>query len=277
MPTHRFYLTGLTAGVPPGVNNHPRAKRGIVGGWSESSTRANTRFLYSVEHELLTGYGYAATFTVRTCPDSHEDWKRARELLFMRFRRMGMIRCHWVTEWQRRGVPHLHLAVWFEQLHSENSLREAWLRIAAPYRPVAKAQQVKPIRDAVGWFQYLSKHASRGLRHYQRSPEGIPAGWQRTGRMWGAIGSWPTREALVFDLETKGFHAYRRIVRAWRVAGARAQGDQVRLGYARRMLRCDDPGLSAVRGISEWIPIDVSLTMLANVAMRGFRIEQLEG
>lgn len=280
MPTLRLYPEGMSGGVPPSVNTHQRAKRGVVGGWSSSSVRANTRFLYSVEVDRLdegvTGPGQAFTLTVRQCPPTHEDWKRLREMLFRSLRRWGMVRLHWVTEWQRRGVPHLHGVVWFDShgVGRSSQIVDEWCRIAADYRPLPRAQNVKPIHDALGWLQYLAKHASRGVMHYQRSAANVPRGWQRTGRMWGYLGEWPRREPISIGLSPGGWFAFRRLVRSWRYAKHRAENDKHGMRRARDMLQCGDRQLSEVRGVSEWLGLDESLTLLAVVAAAGHQVEQ---
>lgn len=288
MPVIQLYHHGFTGGVPPSVNDHPRAKRSTVGGWSPVSIRSNTRFLYSVLENELTGLGFALTLTVRDCPPTSDDWHKLRRRFEVRLRRMGMIRMHWVTEWQRRGVPHLHCAVWFPDpgrsgytaLHSAIFIH--WLKVAAPYMAGAGGQHIKPITDSIGWFQYLSKHAARGLSHYQRSPEGTPPAWlSKTGRMWGKIGDWPTREAIRIELDTDGFHAFRRIVRRWRISQARLHVKEsgaapeaiTRLLKARTLLKCPERKLSSVRGVSEWMEIEDQLRMVAAVAAMGYTVQ----
>ena len=196
-------------------------------------------------------------------------------------RRAGMIRLHWVTEWQRRGCPHMHGAVWFPPEVPASVVRaraiEAWLTLSAAYGSGSRGQDVHAITGAVGWFQYVSKHAARGVKHYQRSSENVPDAWKlKTGRMWGKVGDWPVRPKIRLDLQSEqgdgGWFAYRRLVRGWRVADARGSGDQRRVNLAKRMLACREPNLSRVRGVSEWIPQDVTLAMLANLAGRGYSI-----
>ena len=116
-----------------------------------------------------------------------------------------------------------------------------------------------------------------GVKHYQRNAENIPEGWQaRTGRVWGKSGDWPVREAVRISLQDQhgdgGWFAFRRLVRSWRVAEARAAHDAYRLRSARTMLRCDDQPLSRVRGVSEWIPQDVQDGLLANLSVRGYSV-----
>jgi len=254
------------------VNTHPRALRGDVGGWSSSSTRSNTRFLRSVEVAGLTGFGFAITLTLRDCPPTHEAWKELRENYFKALRRRGLIRLHWLTEWQRRGVPHLHMAAWFDR--PQKDLAWTWVRLAKDYGAGIGAQHIEGINDAIGWFKYLSKHASRGLHHYQRSPENIPAGWQKTGRMWGYLGNWPTREAMELRIDQAAFFCFRRLVRSYRVADARSSGVGHRVSQARRMLQSSDRALSAVRGVSEWIDLETQLQLLAFLAAQGHEITQ---
>lgn len=281
MPVLTVYRHGGTAGVAPMKNSHQRAPRGEVAGWSEGATRRNTRFLYSVQEDQLSGTGHAVTLTVRDCPPTSVDWSKLRRAWEMRMVRAGMIRMHWVTEWQRRGVPHLHGAVWFPDTMSADLVRglaiRHWLEVAAPYGCGWKGQHVHPITGVVGWFQYLAKHASRGVQHYQRSIANVPEAWQnRTGRVWGHVGDWPVREAVRINLQgregDRGFYAYRRLVRAWRFADARSTGDVRRMQSARGMLRCNDPVLSQLRGVSEWISEGVNMAMIANVASRGFEV-----
>lgn len=259
------------------MNSHLRAKRGSVEGWSEGATRRNTAFLRSVIEHQLTGAGVALTLTVRDCPPSAQDWHRLRTAWEKRMRRAGMVRLHWVTEWQRRGVPHLHCAIWFADAYDMITPRRAWVELASAYGAGDRGQHARIIDGPIGWFQYLSKHAARGVKHYQRDSENIPEGWQKkTGRVWGKSGHWPIREAVRINLQDQhgdgGWFAFRRLVRAWRVAEARSSGDRFRLDSARSMLRCDDQALSRVRGVSEWIPQQVQDGMLANLSVRGYSV-----
>lgn len=255
-----------------------RAKRTEVEGWTDASTRRNTRFLYSVDERSLTGHGFALSLTIRDCPETAEDWKRLREMFFMRLRRMGMIRAHWLTEWQRRGVPHMHAAVWFDEgLRQRDpfalaTIPDHWCALAAPYGGGRKGQNVQEISDSIGWFKYLSKHAVRGLGHYQRSSDNIPPGWKKTGRMWGHLGDWPTVEPTRYSLDNSAFWAFRRMVQRWRLADARASGDLHRLRSARRMLQSSDQSAGSVRGVGEWIGTDMTQAFLRHLAALGHQI-----
>lgn len=268
----------MTMGTPPTRNDHMRARRDVVTGWTDQSTRSNTRFLYSVDERKLTGHGFALSLTVKECPPTAQDWKKAREAFVARLRRMGMVRMHWLTEWQRRGCPHMHAAVWFDEGLRERdpfaigTIADHWVSAASAFGAGRRGQHVAYIEDAIGWFQYLSKHAVRGLSHYQRSSDNMPAGWTTTGRMWGHLGDWPTDEAIAFRIDHKAAAALRRVIRGWRRADARASGDRRRIVSARTMLKCHQRELSAVRGISEWFPQELADLALLNLATRGFDV-----
>jgi len=253
-------------------------KRGQVEGWSEGATRRNTQFLMSIREDRLTGAGCALTLTVRDCPPTAKDWHRLRKAWVERMRRAGMVRLHWVTEWQRRGVPHLHCAIWWPDCYDFATPIDAWVDLASAYGAGHRGQHARVIDGPVGWFQYLSKHAARGVKHYQRTHDNIPEGWQsKTGRVWGHMGDWPVEKPRKFGLQDQhgdgGWFRLRRMVRAWRVADARAAREPWRIRSARTMLKSPDLVLSRLRGFAEWMPDDlVQVRMLANVAERGFLV-----
>ncbi|MEA3643875.1 MAG: hypothetical protein VBE63_28695 [Lamprobacter sp.] len=209
------------------------------------------------------------TFTVRDCPETPQAWCKARDALLDALSRSGVVLVHWVTEWQRRGVPHLHLACYWDRPTDPVEIITDWLRIAAPFGARSGGQYSHPIYDALGWNQYVSKHAARGLHHYQRSPENIPQTWRglSTGRMWGKRGSWAVVDPSKLHLDNGSWWRLRRIVRSWRVADARRARplNLRRVLSARRMLRCNSLKFSQVRGLSEWMPQDAMLRAVALV------------
>lgn len=289
MPVIKVYQHGLTAGCPPSRKNHTPPPRSTVGGWSQSSIRRNTTFLYSVDDSSLTGHGLALTLTVGDCPASSDEWHRLRRSLEHWLRRRGLTRLHWVVEWQRRGVPHLHAAAWFNEPPSPSfiaAIASYWSDLTSHLGTKLRAQSFVPISDAVGWFRYVSKHAARGLSHYQRSPENVPPLWHgRTGRMWGKVGDWPTREALRLDVPLEAFHALRRIVRRWRISDARhalhtakTPSDSFkarkRLTSARRMLQSTEQKHATIRGLSEWLGIDATLRLVGLLSDNGHEVTQ---
>jgi len=271
------YANGATAGSPPPPRNHDNdAPRKNITGWSKDASRRNTRFLYSVETPGLTGVGAALTLTVKDLPPSAAEWQLMRRAWLARCRRAGAIRAHWVVEWQRRGHPHLHVAVYWPEGTPEPSALGLpvvwWLNVASEYGASWEGQDGKLIDGPLGWLQYLSKHAARGAAHYQRS--GHPPGWEKTGRLWGHVGTWPVGEPMRFDMRGPAYWRYRRLVRSWRVAQARSAGDARRIGYARRMLSCNEPNLSAVRGVSEWVSESVALEFIGLLVAEGHPVSQ---
>lgn len=254
-----------------GTGSHERAKRGEVVGWTRAAVRRQTRWLWSIEVEGLTGNGFALTLTVGDVLPTSEEWGRLRSAWLDRVARLGAIRTHWVVEWQARNFPHLHAAVYFPAGTGDTMGAQtvaAWLDLAGWTGARMVGQDCKPISGPLGWLKYLSKHAARGVEHYQR--QGHPVGWEKTGRLWGHGGDWPVELPIEAILTNAEFYRLRRLIRSWRVAEARAAALRwenpkhrwARLVYARRLLRCPDRQLSRFRGGGEWIPQDVLLRLV---------------
>lgn len=280
MPVVKLYRNGLTMGV--GGNPAPvGGKRGVVDGWSRSAVRRHTRWLYSVDADSLTGDGWAATLTLAECPPSETDWARLRREWADQLQKSGVVlRSHWVVEWTRRKVPHIHAAVYVRDGLSEQEVWRlvvgTWLRLAGKkYGSADRGQHLAKITGPVGWLEYLSKHASRGVNHYQR--QGKPDGWEKTGRLWGHTGAWPMEDFAEGQVSHAEFYRFRRLVRSWRIANAREhmraapaglQGEHQRraarrqLVQARTMLQHPERDICRVRGVSEWIPQDLGLALL---------------
>ena len=193
----------------------------------------------------------------------------------------GAIRLHWVIEWQRRGALTCTAPVYFPESMTraevENLVLCGWA-YRNPYDAQIHAQRILPIFDAVGWAQYVAKHAARGVQHYQRSPENIPKQWQgATGRMWGSRGDWPVREPLKVHLEDQrgdgGWHAFRRLVRSYAVAKARSKGDVSATIYARAMLKANRRDLAECQGVSSWVPRAVVEQLMEHLDQRGYSVQ----
>lgn len=263
MATLKVYQNGLSFGIGGGNSSPP--KRGTVQGWTAATARRQRQWLYSVDTSELTGQGYAVTLTLRDCPETSDDWAAARNALFKRFRRIDLSGLHWVTEWQTRMVPHLHLAAYFPDSLPQGGweLTNAWLDLCKSLGWAAGfgSQDVKPIDGALGWLKYQSKHAGRSAAHYQRS--GMPPGWEKSGRLWGVIGHWPTREPVEASLNREQFHRYRRLMRAYVLAAAKRDGDVRRVTFLKRApARETDPVLNSVRGLSEFAPQNDAIRLL---------------
>lgn len=218
----KVYRNG-TSSYMGGVGTHVRAPRGIVRGWTAETARRQMHWLWTIDADELSGEGYAVTLTMRDCPPDAASFHRLRIAWIHRVQRMGATRIHWVIEWQARGVPHLHAAVYFDEKLDESAwLAVHWMIVASEFGTSLKGQHLDSITGALGWLKYLAKHASRGARHYQRL--GAPDGWEKTGRMWGKGGSWPVVEPVVLDgLNNREFWRVRRIMRKWAAAQASAE------------------------------------------------------
>jgi hypothetical protein len=254
--------------------------------------RRHKAWLYSVDTPRLYGVGDAVTLTLLDTPATSDDWRQLLNRLFRSLREAGFIRWHWVVEWQRRGAPHLHLAVYGPEDGAGGcDVVGMWLRLTkAAYGAQIVSQHVEPITGIVGWLEYLSKHASRGVAHYQRW--GKPVGWEKTGRLWGYGGDWPTVEPVVGWMTTAQMHQVRRMVRNWAIAEARSRalryeafGDVKKaekawdsVGYLRRLFKCPDRSRSSVRGLSQWVPGENRGDVFLRMALcAGWQGELVEG
>lgn len=278
MPVIKLYPNGSTCGTP-NQSKHERVKRDVVKGWSPRSVKGQRDWFYSVELDGLRGplIGHSFTLTLRDTPETAEDFHKLREAFFARQRRKGMVRAHWLIEWQARKSPHLHGILYYPTQSAGNLIIPDWLEVAKDYRPSWQGQHTCEIYSIRGWLQYLAKHGSRGVKHYQRDNVNIPPGWEKTGRLWGHLGDWPTRSPMKFGINQEGYWVYRRLIRSWAIAAARAEGKPHQIRYARQMLKSSDPGMSPVRGTSEWVPTDLGVRFLAFLSGEGFRITQDDG
>lgn len=291
MPKITLMPEGINAAFAGG-NAAPR-RRGVVRGLSAGAARRNQKFLMSIDQDRLTGVPVSFTLTVRDVPASSEDWDRAKRALWMRFRRYGVLRLHWVLEWTRRGRPHLHGIAflpthsglpgrWTQsgrrwEVFSPSVLIDWWQEIAAPWGVSSRGQHCRVAdHTETAWLRYMAKHASRGVSHYQRQAEAVPPGWRTTGRMWGTIGDdWPIHTES-HEFPDWVFHRLRRFVRALtrsrallhiekgRRHGNPAQVAQGRatLRYLSRLSQISNPARSATVPISEWVELELSLAMI---------------
>lgn len=256
MATVRILPGGTSGGCAP-VEVKSRGKRGAIKGWSAGAARRNLRFLWSVNVDLLgDAPGYAVTLTTGHTPETAVQWADAREAWLKRATRAGVTRYHWVTEWTAKGRPHMHAAVYGPE-RATGALLLAWLEVAdANGWPVnVNGQHIVPIKGASGWLQYVSKHAARGVVHYQR--EGAPEGWETTGRLWGYGGDWPVEDEEVVDLTPGQYVMFRTLMWDWLLA------DMERRELPREFIdqtaaRWANPEHGNAHGVSGWIPGDVA-------------------
>jgi hypothetical protein len=262
MPRVTILPNGVTASCPRWGPLAETPKRGCIRGWSPQAASRLRRWFYAVDGSALEGRGLALTLTVRDLPPTAADWTRTRKAFVERLRRAGALRFQWLTEWQRRGVPHLHGIAYFPEASSNfhELVADHWLDVAGEWGAERPAQVGKPVWGLPGWLQYQAKHSARGVRHYQRAT--VPEAWQTgTGRLWGTSGDWPVREELV-TVPMVSFWRFRRHLVRWMVAEARSRGDFRRVSWLRRMLADPDRARSTVRAVGEFCPEAVSWRLL---------------
>lgn len=263
MPRITVLPNGVTASFPrSGPLSKAPEKRGKIQGWSAQAVGRLRRWFYSVDGEWLDGAGVAITLTIRDIPETAEEWTVLHRNFLKRMRRAGLVRGQWLTEWQRRGAPHLHGCLFFPA--GSEGLQELveghWLEVAREFRPAASGQHVKALWGLPGWLKYQAKHSARGVRHYQRA--NLPDSWRSgTGRLWGVVGDWPLREERL-QLDNREFWRYRRVFRSWLIAEARKDGDLRRAVHLRGMLRDPEWRRSAVRAVGGFCPEHVTRELI---------------
>jgi hypothetical protein len=175
--------------------------------------------------------------------------------------RLGLVRGQWLTEWQKRRVPHMHGVLFFPEgsVGLQEAVRGHWLDVAAPWGAEARGQVITPLWGLSGWLRYQAKHSGRSIRHAQR--QGMPPGWTVSGRLWGVVGEWPTREE-VHDVPMDEFHRFRRLMRSWLVSEARRSGDPRQVARVRGLLRDPERARSTVRAVGSFVPESVSRELL---------------
>lgn len=217
-------------------------------------------WLWSVNSDEMDGLGWALTLTMGGTPATADEWNGARRAFLRRLERKGITQHLWVTEWTAKGRPHLHLAVYGPGRVDAIAL-VAWLLVCdrLGWDAAVGGQHIVPIDGARGWLEYVSKHAARGVDHYQR--QGAPEGWERTGRLWGKGGPWPIEQPVEVELQDDEFHRYRRLAREWQRQRMRRAGAPAR-SWKRIGWRYGDRERGRLMGVSGWMPDTVSLDLV---------------
>lgn len=264
MPVVRLLPAGLSGGFPPSALARRGGRRGQVVGWSAGAARRNMKFLWSIDTAALGGSGWAVTLTVGDTPADSDVWAHARSLWLERLRKRGMVRYHWVTEWTAKGRPHLHAAVYTDDVTAVATMLVAWLEIADSngWPASTRAQHIAPIQGLDGWLKYVSKHASRGVTHYQH--QGAPEGWTKTGKLWGYGGDWPIEEEQLLEMGDKQFLLFRRKVWDWMLQDMHARRVDPEF-IEKTRIRWANPEHGNHHGISGWIPALVAYQIYLDV------------
>ena len=177
-------------------------KRGRAGFWSAGSSRRHRDYLQSIDYPAIEaehGNGLAASLTVGAEIPTMREFRARLASFLAALRRRGYVVGDWCIEVQRRGAPHVHMAI-FRRRRCAAEVTVLWLRQWEG--ALTFGQKVKEIRGASGWIKYLSKHGSRSARNYQRDARTFEAAgivWE--GRCWGHSQGIPTAGKLVFELQ----------------------------------------------------------------------------
>lgn len=268
--------------------------RSVNRGWTPGVSRRNTQYLQSIDFDIVPGTAYAVTLTIpaaamnRVTPDKFHRWL---DRLLGYLKRRALLHYYWVLEFTAQSTPHLHCIMWFddsfEWYHRTYIVDDTmvWRMVIGKWVALLKAddvvalpqaQDVRRIDVGEGWAAYCAKHASRGVRHYQRQLDNMPYDWKvGPGRMWGHDRKLPVADTMLYRLDLRAFHVLRRQLRRWCISRARLRKDPDKRRYAiasaRRMLRCTDPDMSAFKGIMTWIPREIMLQMIYGITADGRR------
>jgi len=198
-------------------------------GWSEGVARRHRDALMARgDTDIFDGgasVGVAFSLTIRDCPPTAKDWALLVKAFLNRLERSGCLRLHWVTEWQRRGCPHLHGFASIAAVGEPEAcriVRDCWMGVAVRYGAGMRAHQlagpkrcVRAVHDLRGWQRYLNSHLNRSAKSYQRAGASLPDGWESTGRVWGFRGSWEVDAGVKLDEEEGGrsaWYDFRRVL-----------------------------------------------------------------
>lgn len=286
-PTSAPKITITTSGLKGGIaggNKGKHGKRGQTMGWSVGSARRNKDFLQSVIVGSLPKRPIAFTLTVNSIPETAVEFQYLIKKLRLWLYRNGALADHWVIEWTEKGRPHIHGCVLisdnqpFEVMEGMYDLVQFWLKITKHLGTNDRGQDIRLVQKSVGWFEYVSKHASRGMKHYQREAHSMPKGWQKTGRMWGKGGDWPVGSES-FRTDIKTYWKFRRLLKNYLLSvnqskikhAGRYNSDRVYRKYVRnkvflrKRLKNNKRKMSEVQGINDWVPDHVSYELLSFV------------
>jgi len=256
VPKVSVFMNGAVVGFGPSSGLLiGGGRRSVVAGWSAGSARRLLHALFEVDAERLPDAGVSVTLTLDRDVSAEVFIELRSRLVDWLRQRADLVT--WVVEWTARGRPHLHLAVYGDRV-VEHTVVLYWLGLCSEFglSPEWKAQHAEPIYGALGWLAYLAKHASRGVGHYQR--QGVPLGWERTGRLWGFTGPWPRVERLTADVSPLLARAFRDALDLY-VSEKRSQ---LAIAAPEPSVRYADE----YRGVSVWIPLSDARVIFEKVA-----------
>jgi len=217
--------------------------RGAVAGFSSASRRRLFRRAAAVD---WSAFGRSVFVTLTYPGEFSCDGRRVkRDLAAFRKaweRKYGAPVGMWKLEFQRRGAPHLHLALALPSavpggLDPADSLglraaeikaarvwaSETWYRIVGSGDPkhLSAGVQVDVLAENPAAYFAGYVGGSKGSKEYQNR---VPAGFESVGRFWGAWNlrvDWDER-----SVPLSSFFALRRLVRSYGASRRRADGSR---------------------------------------------------
>lgn len=250
-------------------------ERGAIRCWSAASRRRLLYLMASLDfrHLARTWGGRFVFMTLTYLEDpGPAEVARQRNVFLMRLgRRQGVRRWVWKLEFQRRGVPHMHVLLWVPKDDAGDlaDLRkwtwDAWDDVSGGYVKDGKRGMHRVDVDwcrAKDVARYLAFDLTKSSKGYQFR---VPQSWSGTGRWWGVSGLAP--EWLHAPLGIHETISVRRLLRRYRKANSRAKA---RFGRCRGLSRVwvigEDSG-TLMAAVENW---------LANtVSARGLRLHLL--
>jgi hypothetical protein len=155
----------------------PPPQRSEIKGWTKGAARRNKLFLMSVDPvEVSKDLTYAVTLTLPETPPTSGDWSKIVDRFLTIMRRAGMVRYHWVTEWTKRGRPHLHATIAFAGLAPVNPVTFSMSRLIPDARLLLKDR-------AIGQYSLLFESENTDFVREWRHRKIIgPAGASKVGK-----------------------------------------------------------------------------------------------
>jgi len=198
--------------------------RGVVAGFSQASRRRMLAKLSGLD--WATGAIYLTTLTYHDDWGDWTAWKtdlRTWQKRLLRAYGPLLAGAIWRLEFQKRGAPHFHLALfWGERAPDLARFRQwvskSWNEVAArgDLAHLAAGTQVIPARNTSGsQMQRLMMYLGKYLCKTGRLVDAETGEIMQTGRIWGIWGRLPTGAWAGYTMSEAAFVELTRRIRRW--------------------------------------------------------------
>lgn len=239
----------------------PRAKRDVVGGFSQNSRMRLLRMLARLRVDPLKGCRSQVSFlTLTTKAMLHPRLaKRCLQVWLKRLNRAyPAVAAVWRMEYQKRGAPHFHLILFNTPWLKKEWIETSWGEVVEEERPFT---QIKRVYNGRGMMSYAAKYcaklasSSTGFNndsYLTVLPKIQSVICDSPGRVWGVYNKakLPFADVLACDIQVGAawlpIRAYCRVIWEW-------IPDWHDLGFT---VFCDDPysALKHIRRLNELFP-----------------------